>query len=286
LTPECAFTQAVTAGNLMGMRGRISLAIICIIMTISILAPYVTPYDPNAVDLDSLKLPPSAEHPFGTDQKGRDIFTRVIYGGRISISVSLAAAILSLSIGMLVGLVSGYFGGWVDTSVMAIVDLVLSFPSLLLAIGVSLVMPPGIYTVMFAIAAVSWASFARLIRGHVLSIKGLPYIEAAKAIGSSSPRVIFVHLLPQCLPLGLVMMGLKVGGFILIEASLSFLGLGAQPPTASWGAMINAGRAYIVVSHWMVLFPGLAIALTTLCFNTAGDALSERFGIKSSLDIQ
>jgi len=266
----------------MGMRGRLSIAVICIIFAASLLAPLITPYDPDSVDLDSLKLPPSATHPFGTDQKGRDIFARVFHGGRISIAVSLAAALLSLSVGMLVGLVSGYFGGRFDTGVMALVDLVLAFPTLLLAIGVSLILPPGVYTVMFAIAAVSWASFARLIRGHVLSIKEAPYIEAAKAIGAPSSRVLFVHLLPQCLPLGLVMMGLKVGGFILIESSLGFLGLGAQPPTASWGSMISAGRAYIVVSPWMVIFPGLAIAITALCFNLAGDALSERFGIKKS----
>jgi len=268
----------------MGMRGRISLAIICIILAVSMLAPLITPYDPDAVDLDSLKLPPGATHPFGTDQKGRDIFARVMYGGRISIVVSLAAALISLGVGMLVGLVSGYVGGRFDTGVMAIVDLVLSFPSLLLAIGVSLIMPPGVYTVMFAIAAVSWAAFARLIRGYVLSIKESPYIEAARAIGSSPSRVLFVHLLPQCLPLGLVMMGLKIGGFILIEASLSFLGIGAQPPTASWGSMISAGSDYIVVSPWMVIFPGLAIAVTALCFNIAGDALSQHFGIKKSLD--
>lgn len=266
----------------MGRRGRISIAILTVICLVAILAPLLTPYAPNAIDLDGLKQPPGADHPFGTDQKGRDIFSRVIYGGRISISVSFAAAIISMSIGMLVGLISGYFGGRIDTAIMAFVDLVLSFPSLLLAIGVSLILPPGIYTVMIAIAAVAWASFARLIRGYVLTIKESPFIEAAKAIGNGNLRVLFVHLMPQCLPLALVMMGLKVGGFILIEASLSFLGLGAQPPTASWGSMISAGRAYIVVSPWIVLFPGLAIAITALCFNLLGDALSERFGIKRS----
>lgn len=266
----------------MGKRGFISLGIIIVIFLMSVLAQYISPFDPNAIDLDSLKLAPGDDHLFGTDQKGRDIFSRILYGGRISITVSLAAALLSLSVGMLVGLLSGYAGGRVDTAIMAIVDLVLSFPSLLLAIGVSLILPPGIYTVMFAIAAVSWASFARLIRGYVLSIKQAPYIEAARALGAGSMRVVFVHLLPQCLPLGLVMMGLKIGGFIIIEASLNFLGLGAQPPTASWGAMISAGRAYIVVSPWMVIFPGLAIAITALSFNILGDALSDRFGIRRS----
>jgi ABC-type dipeptide/oligopeptide/nickel transport system permease subunit len=157
---------------------------------------------------------------------------------------------------------------------------VLSFPSLLLAIGISIILPQGIYTVMIAIAAVGWAAFARLIRGHVLALREEPYVEAARALGCSPARVIFVHLLPQCLPLSLVMMGLKIGGFIITEASLSFLGLGAQPPTASWGSMVSAGRSYIVAAPWIVLFPGLAIAVTALSFNILGDALQERFGLK------
>ena len=267
----------------MDRRGWISAAVILIILSLSLMANFITSYDPNAIDLDSLKLAPDSEHMFGTDQKGRDILARILYGGRISIIVSMAAAALSMLVGTLVGLLSGYFGGKTDTAMMAFVDLVLSFPSLLLAIGVSLIMPPSTYTVMIAIAAVSWASFARLIRGHVLSIKHAPYIEAAKAIGADNLRVIFIHLLPQCLPLGLVMAGLKVGGFILIESALSFLGLGVQPPTASWGAMISSGRAYIVVSPWMVIFPGLAIATTALCFNIMGDALSDRFGIRQTI---
>ncbi|MFC1769702.1 ABC transporter permease [Nitrospirota bacterium] len=187
-----------------------------------------------------------------------------------------------MGIGLLVGLISGYTGGKIDTAIMGFVDLVLSFPSLLLAIGVSIVLPPGVGTVMIAIAAVGWASFARLIRGYVLSIKESPYIEAARAIGCSPARVVFVHLMPQCIPLSLVMMGLKIGGFILIEASLSFLGLGPQPPTSSWGAMVSSGRDYIVGAPWMMISPGLAIAMTALCFNILGDALSERFGIGNS----
>jgi peptide/nickel transport system permease protein len=225
-------------------------------------------------------MSPGAAHPFGTDQKGRDVLTRVLYGGRISIGVAMVAAFVSMSIGLMLGLVSGYFGGRLDTAAMALVDLVLSFPSLLLAIGISIILPPGIYTVMIAIAAVGWASFARLIRGHVLSLREEPFVDAARALGCSPARILLVHLLPQCIPLSLVIMGLKIGGFILTEASLSFLGLGAQPPTASWGSMVSAGRSYIVVAPWMVLFPGLAIAVTALCFNMLGDALQERFGLK------
>ena len=263
------------------MRGKISMAMLALIVLMAVFAPAFSPHDPNAIDLDTLKEAPGPDHFFGTDQKGRDIFTRILYGGRISMGIALTAAMLSMSIGLVVGLVSGYAGGRSDTAIMAFVDLVLSFPSLLLAIGVSLVLPPGLHTPMIALAAVGWASFARLIRGHTLSLREAPFIEAARAVGASPPRIVFIHLLPQCIPLSLVMLGLKLGGFILLEASLSFLGLGAQPPTASWGAMISSGRAYLVVSPWMILFPGIAIAITALCFNILGDALSDRYGYRT-----
>jgi peptide/nickel transport system permease protein len=264
----------------MQTRGKISLLIILVVFVLSLFSGLISPYDPNAVDLDTLKKSPSLGHFFGTDQKGRDVFTRVIWGGRISIGVAIIAALISMSIGLSVGLLSGYFGGRIDTAIIAFVDLILSFPSLLLAIGISLILTPGVFTVMIAIAAVGWASFARLIRGHVLKLREEPFIDAAKALGCSRLRIILVHLLPQCIPLSLVMMGLKIGGFIITEASLSFLGLGAQPPTASWGSMISASRSYIVVAPWMVFFPGIAIVITALCFNILGDALSERFGLR------
>jgi peptide/nickel transport system permease protein len=261
----------------------IALLVIGAIVALSVLSSHVSPYGPDAIDLDSLKEPPGIVHPFGTDQKGRDVLTRTLYGGRISIGVALMAAFLSMGVGLLVGLLSGYFGGRFDTAVMAFVDLILSFPSLLLAIGISVILPPGIYTVMIAISAVGWASFARLIRGHVLTLREAPFVDAARAIGCSRKRILFVHLMPQCIPLGLVMMGLKIGGYIITEASLSFLGLGAQPPTASWGSMISTSRSYLVVAPWMVIFPGLAIAVAALSFNILGDALSDRFGIKKTL---
>ncbi|MBI5188502.1 MAG: ABC transporter permease [Nitrospirae bacterium] len=263
----------------MRIAGKISIAILILISLLSLFAPFVSGYNPDKINLDSLKEPPSFEHPFGTDNKGRDIFSRVLYGGRISISVALTAAFFSMGIGLVVGLFSGYFGGKIDTAIMALVDLILSFPTLLLAIGVSIIFPPGIYTVMIAIAAVGWASFARLIRGYILTLREAPFVEAARALGCSDMRILFVYLMPQCIPLSLVMMGLKLGGYILTEASLSFLGLGAQPPTATWGSMISANRAYISSALWMVLFPGLMIAVTALCFNTLGDTLRDRYGL-------
>jgi peptide/nickel transport system permease protein len=266
----------------MGGRGKTALLVLLVFFLLSLFAPFITRHDPNEVDLDMLKKAPRLEHPFGTDQKGRDVLTRVFYGGRISMGVAIIAAAVSMSVGLLVGLVSGYWGGRIDTAIMAFVDLILSFPSLLLAIGISIILPPGIYTVMIAIAAVGWASFARLIRGHVLKLREAPFVEAARAIGCTRMRVLFVHLMPQCIPLALVMVGLKIGGFIITEASLGFLGLGAQPPTASWGAMISTSRSYIIVAPWMVIFPGLAITITSLCFNMLGDEFSDRYGVRKT----
>ena len=255
-------------------------SVLLIIMLASIFAPLISSHDPEEVNLDELKQSPSLRHPLGTDNKGRDILSRILYGGRISLSVAVVAAVVSMGIGLLVGLVSGYVGGKTDTSIMLIVDFILAFPSLLLAIGISVILPPGIYTVMIAIASVGWASFARLVRGYVLSSREAPFIEAARAIGCSSGRILFVHLLPQCIPLVIVMMGLKLGGYILTEASLSFLGLGAQPPMPSWGSMVSANRVFIMSAPWMVIFPGLAIALTALCCNMLGDALRDRYGLE------
>jgi len=260
--------------------GKIALLILLAISLLSLFAPLVTGYNPDRIDLDSLKEPPGTGHLLGTDNKGRDILSRILYGGRISMSIALTAATVSMGIGLFIGLLSGYFGGKTDTVLMAFVDLILSFPALLLAIGISIILPPGIYTVMIAIAAVGWASFARLIRGHILSLKEATFIEGAKAVGCSHKRILLVHLLPQCIPLLLVMMGMRIGGYIITEASLSFLGLGAQPPTATWGSMINASRAYITTAPWTVFSPGFMIALTALSFNILGDSLQKKYGLK------
>ena len=260
--------------------GKISSLILLAISLVSLFAPLITGYNPDRIDLDSLREPPGFQHILGTDNKGRDILSRILYGGRISISIALSAATVSMAIGLFIGLISGYFGGKTDTVLMALVDLILSFPTLLLAIGISILLPPGIYTVMIAIVAVGWASFARLIRGYILSLKESTFIEAAKALGCSHKRILLVHLLPQCIPLLLVMMGMRIGGYIITEASLSFLGLGAQPPTATWGSMINANRAYITTAPWTVFSPGFMIALTALSFNILGDSLQEKYGLK------
>jgi ABC-type dipeptide/oligopeptide/nickel transport system permease subunit len=253
-----------------------------VIFILSLLSPYIVSYDPDSIDLDSLKEPPTMKHLLGTDNKGRDILSRVLYGGRISISIAVLAALISMATGLLIGLLSGYYGGKLDTFFMALVDLVLAFPSLLLAIGVSVILPPGIYTVMIALSIVGWAPFARLIRGQVISLRESSFVEAAKAIGCSNNRILLVHILPQCLPLSLVMTGLKLGGYVLTEAGLSFLGLGAQPPTATWGSMISANRVFISSAPWMVFSPGILIAITALSFNVLGDDLREKYAVQKN----
>ncbi|HAK87857.1 MAG TPA: D,D-dipeptide ABC transporter permease [Nitrospiraceae bacterium] len=252
--------------------------IIMFLFVISIVAPFLSIYAPNKIDLDSIKESPGMNHPFGTDSKGRDVFSRVIYGAKTSIGVAVAAAFVSAFIGFFVGIVSGYFGGRLDTVLMSATDFILSFPSLLLAIAISVVLPPGIYTVMIAISTVSWTSFARLIRGHVLTLRDMPFVDAARAVGCGDLRILLLHIAPLCVPLGLIMMGIKMGGFVLTEATLSFLGLGAQPPAPTWGSMISANRAYVLTEPWMVIFPGLAIFITALCFNMAGESLKDRLG--------
>ena len=266
----------------MGLNGKISAVLIMVIFTVSLLSPYIVSYAPDSIDLDSLKEPPTMKHFLGTDNKGRDILSRVLYGGRISISIAVLAALISMVTGLLIGLLSGYYGGKLDTFFMALVDLILAFPSLLLAIGVSVIFPPGMYTVMIALSAVGWASFARLIRGQVISLRESTFVEAAKAIGCSNNRILLVHILPQCIPLAFVMTGLKLGGYILAEAGLSFLGLGAQPPTATWGSMISANRVFISSAPWMVLSPGILIAITALSFNVLGDDLREKYAIQKN----
>ena len=259
----------------MTAKGKVGAFILAAIFLLSVLAPAIYPYNPHEINLDALKQAPGLHgHIMGTDQEGRDILSRLLEGGKISIGVSILAAFFAMVLGLTVGLVSGYYGGRVDSFLMAVVDLILAFPSLLLAIGVSVVLPPGTLTVMLAIASVGWASFARLTRGYVLTMRDAPFIEAAKAIGCSGPRIVWAHIMPQCIPLALTLMTLKLGGYIITEASLSFLGLGAQPPAATWGSMISSGMAYIGSAPWIAVFPGLAIAVTAFCFNLLGDALS------------
>ena len=252
-------------------------AILVILLVLTAIAgPYLAPQDPLAMDLDSLKQPPSKAHLLGTDSKGRDVLSRVVAGTRISLSVGIFAALFSLAIGIFFGLVAGYFGGRTDALLSQMFDIFLAFPSLLLAIGIGAVIPPGLVSAMLAITLVGWAGFARLVRGITLSLKEQTYVEASQALGAKPARILYRHILPNALPLLLVAGSLRVGGFILLEAALSFLGLGVQPPTPTWGSMISLNRAYINSAPWMVIFPGLAISITVISFNILGDFLRDK----------
>jgi len=268
---------AAVAKNKLALAAFLVLAFLVLIaLTSPLLNAYIIRQDPLAMDLDRLHMPPGKDHLLGTDGKGRDILARIVAGSRISLAVGAAATGLSLGIGVLFGLLAGYYGGRVDLILTQLFDVLLAFPSLLLAIGISAVMPPGLGSAMLAITLVGWAGFARLVRGITLSLKEHTYIEAARALGASSARILFRHILPNALPLLLVAASLRIGGFILMESSLSFLGLGVQPPTPTWGSMISLNRAYINSAPWIVIFPGLAISFTVISCNAVGDFLRDR----------
>ncbi len=267
----------ITLKDLTGNAPALIAVILLVLLVLTAIAgPYLAPQDPLAMDLDSLKQPPSKAHLLGTDSKGRDIFSRIVYGTRISLAVGIIASTLSLCIGIFFGLIAGYFGGRTDIILSQIFDIFLAFPSLLLAIGISAVMPPGLVSAMLAITLVGWAGFARLVRGLTLSLKEQTYVEASRALGATPARILYRHILPNALPLIIVAGSLRVGGFILLEAALSFLGLGVQPPTPTWGSMISLNRAYINSAPWMVIFPGLAISITVISFNILGDFLRDK----------
>ena len=261
------------AGNLPAL---IAVVVLAVLVMTALIGPLLVRYDPLAVDLGSSRQPPGRTHLLGTDNIGRDILSRMVHGARISLGVGIAASLFSLCIGTVFGLVAGYFGGRTDLVLSQVFDIFLAFPSLILAIGISAIMSPGLFSAMLAITLVSWAGFARLVRGMTLSLKEQTYVEASRAIGATTGRVLFRHILPNALPLLLVAGSLRVGGFILLEAALSFLGLGVQPPTPTWGSMISLNRMYINSAPWMVIFPGLAISITVVSFNILGDFLRDK----------
>ncbi len=245
----------------------------------TLLSAYLAPYDPSL--FENIKatrhLPPSLEHLMGTDRFGRDVFSRVLYGARISLSIGFIAVGISVTIGTLVGAVSGFFGGAVDTVLMRLVDMLISFPRLVLLITVIALFEPSITLVVVVLGLTLWPSTARIVRGEVLSLREREFIQAAHALGLSSPRIISRHIIPNVLGPVIVAATLGLGNIILIEAGLSFLGLSVQPPTPSWGNMINGGREYLVQAWWVATFPGLAIVLTVVAFNLIGDGLRDAF---------
>jgi peptide/nickel transport system permease protein len=241
----------------------------------ALLAPWLAPYDPRAVDLGAALETPSAGHWLGTDEQGADILSRLLYGARISLLVGAATVALSATLGVTIGLVAGYLGGWWDQALMRIVDVLLAFPGLLLAIALVAVLGPGLTNVVIALAALGWTGFARLVRGQVLWIKELEYVLAAQATGASDFRVMASHVLPNVLSPVIVQASFAVAGAILAEASLSFLGLGVPVGVPSWGAMLSEGKHVLLEAPHVSMAPGLAIMAVVLGFNLFGDALND-----------
>jgi len=249
--------------------------IIVLFLLIALLAPLLAPHPPNALSLKDALTSPCREHILGTDEFGRSILSRIIFGARVSLNIALIASAVALGIGVPLGALAGYYGGWFDSIVQGLVDLTWAFPTILAALAIMFILGTGLHSVMIAVGVVYWAGYARITRGQFLALREEEYVQAARALGASNFRIIWRHLLPNSLAPLLVQLSLGMGQVILIEASLSFLGLGAQPPTPSWGSMLSNGRAYLLVAPWQTLFPGVAIMLVVLGFNLMGDGLRD-----------
>lgn len=252
--------------------------IIVLFFLIALLAPLLAPQPPNVLSLKDALTRPCREYTLGTDEFGRSILSRIIFGARVSLNIALIASAVALGIGVPLGALAGYYGGWFDSIVQGLVDLTWAFPTILAALAIMFILGTGLHSVMIAVGVVYWAGYARITRGQFLVLREEEYVQAAQAVGASNLRIVWRHLLPNSLAPLLVQLSLGMGQVILIEASLSFLGLGAQPPTPSWGAMLSNGRAYLLAAPWLTLFPGLAIMLVVLGFNLMGD------GIRDALD--
>lgn len=256
-------------------RGIVGFTILLLLVLTATVGPLFAPYDPNAINIEDQLVGPSLDHLLGTDGVGRDVFTRLIYGARISLYVGIVAAGIAATSGGFIGLVVGYLGGLSDSIVMRIMDAIMAFPSLVLAIAISTFLGRGLTSPLIAIGIVAIPTFARLSRGQVLSTRENDYVMAARALGAPSSRIILRHILPNVVAPVIVQMSLAAGFAIITEASLSFLGLGAGPPTATWGSMIRSGYELLEIAPWLVAFPGVAIFLAVMSFNLSGDGLRD-----------
>jgi peptide/nickel transport system permease protein len=251
------------------------LALVASLFVVSLAAPWLAPYDPGHIDLEAVLLPPSQAHLLGTDPLGRDVLSRIIFGSRVSLKVGFVAVGLATLIGLLVGSLAGFYGGWVDTLLMRLVDLMLCFPSFFLILAVIALLEPSIWNIMAVIGVTGWMGVARLVRAEFLSLREREFILAAKALGASDLRVMLRHMLPNALAPVMVSATLGVAGAILTESALSFLGLGVQPPTPSWGNILTAGKDNIEIAWWLSVFPGLAILITVMSYNLLGEGIRE-----------
>lgn len=260
------------------LRNRLSLTgllLIFALLVLAVIGPSVAPYSPYTTDPINKLESPSKAHVFGTDNLGRDILTRVLYGARISVTIAVIVLVVSGTIGTLIGIIAGYFGGGIDNILMRITDIFLAFPRLILAMAVAAALGRSLNNVVLAVAFTTWTIFARLARGQALAVKEEDYVEAARASGATNWRILFVHVLPLCISPVIIQGTIAMGGIILIVAGLGFVGFGAQPPTPEWGVMVSDGRNYLPTAWWACVFPGLAIMFTVLGFNLLGDGVRD-----------
>ncbi len=267
------------SGNKMGILGTI--LIFGLILT-AIFAPLLEPYAINEQNIEIMNEPPSENHLLGTDEFGRDLLSRIIRGARISFVVGVLSVAISVLIGVVIGAIAGFYGGIIDVVLTTFADLTWSMPAILIALLLVAVIGAGLESVVLAIGLSYWAEYARLIRGQILSLKSAVFIEATKSLGASDYVILFKHLIPNCISPIIVAATIGIGNAIVLEATLGFLGMGAQPPTPSWGAMMSSGTAYLFISPWVIIFPGLAMMTTVLGFNLFGDALIDILDVKNS----
>ena len=283
LEPQLHRVERVSAGLWRDAVRRLSrdhaavagLVIVAVLVVVALLAPTIVPYDPIDQSFRIKLQAPSAEHLLGTDEFGRDVLSRILVGTRVALGVGTVPVAIALVIGVTLGLIAGYFGGTVDQVVMRVIDVLLAFPWLLLAIGIMAILGPGIQNVVIAVAIVYIPAFARIVRGSVLSVKEKEYVEAARAMGQPNTRIIVRHVLANAWAPIIVLATLSIGQAIIYAAGLSFIGLGTQPPDADWGVMLTSGREYLRDAPWLGFFPGLAILITVLAFNLFGDGLRD-----------
>jgi peptide/nickel transport system permease protein len=261
--------------NRMAVSGSV---LVILLFLVSLLAPWIAPFDPNAIDLKNVLAPPSAGHPFGTDPLGRDVFSRMVWGAGISLKVGFVATGIAILIGTALGALAGYYGRWVDAVIMRFVDIMLCFPTFFLILAVIALLEPSIWNIMAVIGLTGWMGVTRLVRADFIALRERDFVQAARAVGAGDGRIIFRHILPNAMASVLVTATLGVAGAILTESALSFLGIGVQPPTPSWGNILTAGKDHIDSAWWLSLYPGLAILVTVLGYNLLGE------GIRDALD--
>lgn len=258
--------------NKLAVAGSLIILLLC---CLALLAPLISPYDPAKIDVENILSPPNLLHWMGTDESGRDVMSRMIYGARVSILVGFVAVGIATLIGTFFGAVAGYYGGRIDAAIMRFVDIMLCFPTFFLILAVIAVLEPSLLNIMIVIGITGWMGVARLVRAELLSLKEQEFVQAARAFGASDLRIIFRHLLPNAMAPVLISATFGIAGAILTESALSFFGLGVQPPTPSWGNILSSGYKYIDFAHWLSIFPGLAILVTALGYNLLGEGLRD-----------